>query len=218
MIRRNNRRVQWAWAPEDIAADGGIFSANQQGFQGSLTLPRELFVHEVDDVVDTDGVVAASKEAILTADRSRKYTAQTLGIHPLADVVQGFTASAANTRYSSKSYRSFTIVQRQDARMELKATISPAKGPCRLQIVTSPDMKEYIIIIYEPSNSTILIDRTHRTTIVGFNSATVTGYFMPYTVNTGGTTRQEAITMDVFINGSPVELYINARFALSTRI
>lgn len=28
---KHNRRVQWAWAPEDIVGDGGIFSANQQG-------------------------------------------------------------------------------------------------------------------------------------------------------------------------------------------
>lgn len=216
---KNNRRVQWAWAPEDIVANGGIFSAKQQGFQGSLTLPRELFVHEVDDVVDTNGAVAASKEAVLTANGLKTYTARTLGIRPLADVVQGFTANATHKSYGSKTYKSSAIVQKQgDAHMELKATISSATGAYGLRIAASRDMMEYTTIMYEPSNNTVIVDRTRSSTIVGFNNATVTGYFIPYTVKSSSTTKQEPITMDVFIDGSLVELYINERFALSTRI
>lgn len=212
---KNNRRVQWAWAPEDIVGDGGIFSALQQGFQGSLTFPRELFVHEVDNVVDSDGSLAAAEEAVLTKDSDGTYVAQTLGVRPLSDVVEGIRAGSSHQTYTAGSYSASKILQQQgDAHIELKATVSSATGAVGVIVAASPDMSEYTTIMYEPSNDTILVERLHSSTIVEFNNATVTGYFHPYTVQTG----IEPIAMDVFVDGSIVEVYVNERFALTTRI
>ena len=60
----------------------------------------------------------------------------------------------------------------------------------------------------------MLVNRDFSSTIEGFANATVTGYFSPYTVNG----KTEAITFDIFVDGSIVEIYINERFALTTRI
>lgn len=219
---KNNRRVQWAWAPEDLVGDGGIFSARQQGFQGSLTLPRELFVQEVSGVVDVNGTIAANKEAVLTQDADGTYTAQTLGKRPLADVVAGITANATYASYSSgTTYTSSQVLEQQgDAHMVLRATSTASTGAFGLIVAASPDETEYTTIVYEPANNTVLVDRTHSSAIEGFNNGTVTGYFRPYTIksNTTGTTVQEDIIMDVFLDGSLLEIYINDRFALATRI
>ncbi|KAG9876625.1 glycosyl hydrolase-like proteins family 32 superfamily, partial [Aureobasidium melanogenum] len=86
---KNDRRVQYGWAPEDITGDGGIFSANQQGFQGALSLPRELFVHTVKNVVNMDGLVTEMGNSYLTQNLDGSFTAQTLGVRPLDDVVVG---------------------------------------------------------------------------------------------------------------------------------
>jgi len=207
--------VQWAWSPEDIVGDGGIFSAVQQGFQGSLAFPRELFVHEVHGVSDSDGSIAASKEAVLVADGQGTFTAQTLGVRPLPDVVEGLVANAEHKTYAAATYSAAKILEQQaDSHMEVKVTVGSATGAVGVIVAASPDMTEYTTITYQPSNNTILVDRSHSTTIEGFNNASVTGYFSPYTVNS----KTEAITMDVFVDGSLVEVYVNERFALATRI
>lgn len=103
--------------------------------------------------------------------------------------------------------------------MEIKATVQSAAGGVGLIVAASPDMTEYTTISYEPSNHTLLVNRMHSSTIVEFNNATVTGYFYPYTIQTAeGSTAKEAITMDVFLDGSLLEVYVNDRFALATRI
>ncbi|KAK5724136.1 hypothetical protein LTR17_013611 [Elasticomyces elasticus] len=216
---KNNRRVQWAWAPEDLVGDGGLFSAAQQGFQGSLTLPRELFVHEVDGVLNANSAVSEAKEAVLTPDANGAFTARTLGVRPLPDVVAGITKDSTHQSYNKGEYTTSVILQDQgSAHMELKTTISSTTGAAGVIVAASPDMTEYTTIMYEPSNNTILVERLHSSTIVGFANVTVTGYFSPYTVQTSSGTQSEAISMDVFVDGSIVEIYVNERFALTTRI
>lgn len=220
---KNNRRVMIGWAPEDIVGDGGIFSANQQGFQGSHGLPRELFVHETSGVVNTDGELTKNKNSVVTKMGDGTYLAQTLGVRPLPDVVEGLRSGDGCSHHSygaSKTYSSAKILSKSGAaQMEIKATVSSATGAVGLMIGADPSMTEFTTILYEPSNFTLLVERAHSSTIDEFNNATVTGYFYPYTIKSSdGSTAQESITMDVFIDGSLVEVYINDRFALTTRI
>lgn len=213
---KHNRRVQYAWLPEDITGDGGLFSALQQGFQGSLSLPRELFVHEVDGVT-ADAALVASKNAVLVSDSHGTVTAQTLGVRPLADVVDGLRSAAGGcqTLATAQTYSQSQILRRSaSAHLELKATVSAATGAVGVIIGASPDGREQTTIFYEPANHTILVDRSRSSLLDGFADVTVTGAFQPYTV--AGAT--EDIVLDVFVDGSLVEVYANERFALSTRI
>ena len=103
--------------------------------------------------------------------------------------------------------------------MELKAIVSSATGAVGVMVGVSPDMKEYTTIMYEPSNNTLLVERAHSSLLKQFNPATVTGYFYPYSIkSSNGTAKKEAIEMDVYVDGSLIEVYVNSRFALSTRI
>lgn len=220
---KNNRRVQWAWAPEDIVGDGGIFSANQQGFQGSHTLPRELFVHEVNGVVNSgNGTLTSNGESVLTQKMDGSFTAQTLGVRPLSDVVTGLRNGSTQHSLPGRTFNSSTVLlANASSSMEITATVMSATGPCGLTIAKSPDGQEYTNIYYDPTNYTLVVDRTYSSLIDEFNNASVVGYFYPYTVvpSTGyGNVTQEPITMDIFIDGSLIEVYINERFALTTRI
>lgn len=215
---KNGRRVQWAWAPEDLVGDGGLFSASQQGFQGSLTFPRELFVHEVSNVVG-DSQIEESKNSVLVAGASGLYTAQTLGVKPLADIVEGLQAGATHTSFGSDTYSaSHMLAQQASSHMQLQATVSAHSGAVGLTVGASPDGREYTHIIYEPSNHTILVDRTHSSTIVDFANSTVTGAFTPYNVSVDGVPTAEPIDFTVFLDGSLLEIYVNDRFVLTTRI
>lgn len=213
---KNNRRVQWGWVQEDILGDDGVFSAKQQGFQGAHTIPRELFVHEMSGIVDTDGILAESKNAVLTKTSNGTLLAQTLGIRPLPDVVEGLRSGASASSFPAKAYNASQILNQEgSSSMELQATISGASGAVGLVIAASSDMMEYTTISYQPSNNTLLVDRSHSSLIAEFNDYTVTGYFQPYTLSSGST---EPIAMDIFLDGSLLEVYVNDRFALSTRI
>ena len=77
---KHNRRVQWAWAAEDFVGDSGLFSATQQGFQGAMTIPRHLFVHETSGAVNDDGELTANGNAVVTEEEGGTYLAQTLGM------------------------------------------------------------------------------------------------------------------------------------------
>ena len=146
------------------------------------------------------------------ADRS------TTGVAPLPDVVEGLREGSSHHSYDcSSAYSKSTIVEKQgSSSMELKATVSSATGGVGLILAASPDMTEYTTISYEPSNNTLLVNRMHSSTIVEFNNATITGYFYPYTLASTG--KKEEITMTAFLDGSLLEVYVNDRFALATRI
>ena len=102
---------------------------------------------------------------------------------------------------------------------EWKAVVSSASGAVGLVVAASPGMEEYTTITYHPSNHTLLVNRLHSSNIVEFNNATVTGYFYPYTIKAkDGSTSKEPITLNVFLDGSLLEVYVNDRFALATRI
>lgn len=60
------------------------------------------------------------------------------------------------------------------------------------------------------------MNSSHSSSIPGIAlNYTVIGYFAPYSHAIGGV---EDVVMDIFIDGSLVELYINDRFWLTTRI
>ncbi|KAJ8612776.1 hypothetical protein MRB53_037247 [Persea americana] len=213
---KHNRRIQWTWAPEDLVGDAGLFSATQQGFQGSLTIPREIFVHETDNVLDPTGSLASSKEAVLTKNSDGSYYVSTHGRRPAADVVDGLRKGSSHRAHGQASCKQAQVVASGSSHTEIKATVSSWTDAFGVVFAASPDNKEYTTVIYEPSNHTILVDRSHSSMIDEFSNSTVIGYFEPYTL--ASTKKPEAITFDIFVDGSLVEIYINDRFALTTRI
>jgi beta-fructofuranosidase len=90
--------------------------------------------------------------------------------------------------------------------MELAVTLSNATGPAGVTIAASSGMEEYTHIYYDPSNYTVNVDRSHSSTVDEFANYTMIGYFYPYTFSNGTT---ESLHMDIFVDGSLVEVYIN---------
>ena len=173
-------------------------------------------------MVNTDGELTTNLNARLTKNSDGTFLAQTLGVRPLSDVVSGLRSGSQSCPYGKdKSYSATTMLKKSgSSSLELEATVSSATGAVGLVVAAAPDMSEYTEIIYEPSNHTLLVVREHSTTLAKqFNLATVTGYFYPYTIKSeDGSEQQEDITMHVFLDGSLLEVYVNDRFALATRI
>ncbi|KAF2459601.1 glycosyl hydrolase-like proteins family 32 superfamily [Lineolata rhizophorae] len=217
--RNGDRRVQWGWSPEDVAEEG--FALTQMGYQGALALPRELFVHVAEGVANSDDGALTEKgnaRAVPNADGT-SFTAYTLGIKPLPDVVEGLRAGATAKEFDVGACASSSMLMQQGSdHMELVASFSRRSAGARVgfTVAASPDGEEYTNVYYEPANHTIVVDRAHSSTISQFANFSVVGYFYPYTLAETG--EQEEINMTVFLDGSLLEVYANDRFALTTRI
>lgn len=223
--KHNNRRVQWGWVPEDIL---DLSLARAQGFQGAFGLPRELFAHV------TKGLSGPGKELGWSGARTAlagdgTYTASTLGMKPLEDVVLGLRQNAVHctTPPGHKRWNKGSL------HMELAVSL-PGLASCRAGVYVAASaappsdsddndsrgrVHEWTTIYYDPSNHTIVVDRRYSTTLVDGLVATDTaqGFFAPYTL-ADGDRRVEDIRLRVFLDGSLLEVYVNGRFALTTRI
>jgi len=233
--KHDNRRVQWGWAPEDILE---LSLARQQGFQGAFGLPRELFAHVTKGLWNTKEELEASGVNFYWTHEGT-YAASTLGMKPLEDVVWGLRQGAAHHTLLPSVGPEGEGRNNGSLHMEFEVNISGAMlSSCRVGVYVAastvpPILKdgdedddrrrgqdnehEWTTIHYDPSNHTIIVDR-HRSTTLGEGlvaTEAVQGSFAPYTL-VGG--RVEDIRMRVFLDGSLLEVYVNDRFALTTRI
>lgn len=87
----NDRRLIWGWIDEDLNMTG----IKAQGFQGTLGIPRELYVLVDNDVLAPEGGVSNETDAIWTDNGDGTYTVKTMGQRPAHDVVSGIQGNAS---------------------------------------------------------------------------------------------------------------------------
>lgn len=210
---KKDRRLQYGWAPEDYALDSNSFGAKQQGFAGALSLPRELFVHKVYNIVNA--MAGTSGNAVMAEASASTFTARTLGMRPARDIVLGLREGAHATVLPAATYTASTmLISNATTSYELNMTISASKGMAGIRLAVAPDESEFTTISWHPANESIVVDRSRSTTLAGFNKDVVTGFFRPYVTTTG----VEPVNWHIFVDGSLVEIFVNERFALTTRI
>ncbi|KAF2839524.1 glycoside hydrolase family 32 protein [Patellaria atrata CBS 101060] len=208
-VKNDNRRVQWGWAPE---SNNG-FGITQNGYQGALALPRHLYVHKTVGVTVKNSDLDQPGNIIYRQQPNGSYTAYTLGVVPLPEVVDAIRADSEQQTFTGP-YCETTMLGDAGDHYMLTATVISTNGPVGLTIAASPECDEYTHITYDPSNHTVLFDRTHSSLIEEYAATSFTGYFKPYTV--AGC--PEPIAWTVFVDGSLVEVYVNGRFAMTMRV
>lgn len=81
-------------------------------------------------------------------------------------------------------------------------------------------VSRYTNITYVPANSSVILDRDHSTLLPDFLMTTFLGHFMPYTradVTSDNSTSTDPLNFSIFVDGSLFEIFINDRFAMSSR-
>lgn len=216
---KNNRRVQWGWANEEM----NDFGITQQGFQGAFALPREMYVKKTTGLVNTDGMLTTLGNNRLVEHSNGTFTAYTLAARPLPEVVEGIRNGSSTRNISTiDTFTSTTPAGTGSDHMELKATFRNFTGPAGLTVAASPGGEEYTRIYFDPSNYTINVDRSQSSTIYQFANYTVVGYFYPYSFASSndapsnstygnGTVGYitEDVIMNIFLDGSLLEVYVN---------
>ncbi|KAI8939766.1 hypothetical protein NX059_003509 [Plenodomus lindquistii] len=209
---KNNRRVQWGWANEE----NNGYALLQSGYQGAMAIPREMYVIKTTDLINPDGGLTTKGNNRVVGHGNGTFTAYTLGARPLPDVVEGLHGdSEVQTINVTSKWTATLPIANGTNHMHLKATLSNFTGPAGITIAQSPGREEQTTIWYSPDNYTINVDRSRSSSIVEFANYTMLGYFYPYTFSNG---TQESLHMDIFVDGSLVEIIVNDRFWLTTRI
>lgn len=210
---KNDRRVQWGWANEE----NNNFAINQQGFQGAMAIPREMYVIKTKDLVNTDAGLTTKGNTRVVEHSDGTFTGYTLGARALPDVVEGLHGGAEPQTIQTEKTAcvSGDVSGNGTSHMHLQVTLSDFTGPAGVVVAQSPGHEEQTIVWYSPENYTINVDRSQSSSIEQFANYTMLGYFYPYTFSNGTT---ESLHMDIFIDGSLVEVHVNDRFWLTTRI
>lgn len=202
-----NRRIQWGWANEE----NNNFALNQAGYQGAITLPREMYVIKTTNLVNFEDHLTSKGNTRIVEQSDGNFTGYTLGARPVPEVVEGLRSKAKQKDHKDiDRATSSQLLGNGSSHMEIKVTMNDATGDAGIQIAASPGGEEKTVIWYSYKNNTVNIDRSMSSGIVEFANYTMLGYFYPYTFSNG---TQESLNMDVFIDGSLVEIYINVRIS-----
>ncbi|KAJ0268258.1 hypothetical protein Brms1b_013095 [Colletotrichum noveboracense] len=217
----NGRRVMWGWANEDIASDYAYNTSKQLGYQGAMNLPVELFVKETAGVLNC----GEQQDGSHCIESCNGYTAQTLGLRPLPDVIALLREGAAeqDIEVGELTDASKSVAADLGSSYELTATLSGAdllSGPAGIVVAQSPDDAERTTIVFDPAASEIRVLRDRSSLLPNFNNATFVGHFQPYEIHAKGsnTTATEDLTFHVILDNSLLEIWVNERFALTARI
>lgn len=214
---KNNRRIQLGWSYDDTSG----FSDRQRGGNGVMGLPRVLYNLYIPNV--QPHVSNQTGNSLFIKQANGTYSALTLGAAPAPDVVAGLRNGSTHTQFYGPSYctgrgvgqHGTYFISRMKSSYELSLVITSTTGLTGVSIAASPDYSEYTTVYYDPSTNRIGVNRTHSSLIYQFANSTYSGYFAPYV---SASNQVEPIHMRIFVDGSLVEVGVNERFWLTSRI
>lgn len=215
------RRVLWGWLPEE---DVPIDHCKGKGWNGSLAVPRELFLHKMTSVtralrssLDNVASIQATQDV-----PGETYTIETLGIAPLPDL-SALRTSKPHILTDVSLPRPTTSLRWFPLRgnvWEMKAMISIGKGCSGVGIIVkhNQDRTTGTSIKFHPEREEIVVDRSKSNDSTEINKCDERGSFTLFEQDFGFGEELEKLRLHIFCDGDILEVFANDRFALSTMI
>ena len=227
----SKRQVVWGWITEDDLCDA---SRHKQGWSGLLSLPRELRMQTIRNVVKT----CASKLEVVTnieymEDDQGTYTIRTLGSQPVESVQKqlrqrsGVRCSQLPTtmldRHGKLANFSSTNIQSTQWELQCSFQLSTRCRSIGLHIDHSSDHQATTTIEFDPSTETVTILRPSLPTTNSPALINASPEIAPHTLFTTRDTStgrevQENLELQIWRDSSVLEVFVNGRTAISTRI
>ncbi|GLE11137.1 hypothetical protein PINS_up023445 [Pythium insidiosum] len=229
---KTGAHVVWGWIVEDNG-----FEAQPQGWNGILSLPREANIVIVRGIYDRenllngpgDWVVAATQPHKCASQEKRELkTIKTLGLKPSRqlELLRGDRVEVLDrTTVSSEK-----VLQSTGKSFELMAQVTsfPKDGQVGIRVRRSAGLHEFTSVVYDAKTKKVVIDRSQSSTAdcTPFtasqkpNRNATEGHFHHFELLDEATcaVRPEPLTFRVFVDVSVVEVFVNDRFVLSSRI
>ncbi|KAH7085267.1 glycosyl hydrolase [Paraphoma chrysanthemicola] len=220
---RTDTRVVHGWIPEEDCTSN---YARAKGWNGSLGLPREVFLLSIPNVVKalhTPVIDISTVEAKKNDDGT--WNILTLGVRPLK-ILQSLRESAQALRINhlsiepERGVKSLTTVRTPT--WELTADVQLPEGcetfelECRHQESRCTRFK----LVFQLQEETIIVQRYHTGTSDTFNNSPEQGSFTLFTKRDSKCAEDsfERFRLRVLSDGDILEVFANDRFALATMV
>lgn len=224
-----HRRVLWGWLPEE---DVPLEHCTAKGWNGSLALPRELFVQRVTGVVGSlrsplsdIGSVSAIEDAADTG----AFTVETLGIRPLAELASLRSPECHVLKDVALPTAQGTncVAPLRGKRWELEATVAVGDGCTSVGFLVKHNQGKSVktTIAFRPDGEELVVDRSYSNADQSINKADERGPFTLFRTRNVGEDNEleeleemEMLRLHVFCDNDILEIFANERFAISTMV
>lgn len=222
----SDRRIVYGWIPEE---DISLEAAKAKGWNGSLAIPREMFLLTIRNV---EGSMRSDLSDIFPFEIKREsdgsVTILTLGVRPIQEMARlregcDDVSESENviTLPMSDLITHQVISQAQSANWELEAIISVQPG-CKtvgFHVRHTNDLSVRTSITFCIDTETISVDRSASTTDPAVNTCMDAGPFTLLTQRPPGEEASlEKLKIRIFSDGNILEIFANDRFALATMV
>lgn len=208
--------VTFGWIfEEDLPED----LVERQGWSGCLSVPRIVVLKTWKNVVGT----TRSQVSELTCFNSTKnandtYTVQTVSLIPDPRLQKSRISDLSPQQSLCDGVLTFSTAESQ-LEIDLSFHVPTEAERIGFDILHSSDASEYTRIYFDSSSETVVIDRSHATRQTGVN---VSPKQAPHTLfefkSDGETTTQEDLDFHVVFDTSVLEVFVNERVAITTRV
>ena len=213
-----DRRIFYGWVMEA----NNDYGARAFGYNGQITLPREVFVQVYTSVVDVNGYLSQQGPWTLTPNADGTYTVKTLGVRPITEAATLRQSSNAISLMSQtfNQTTSFTSLNISSSNFELMANMNiTSNATAGFVFRRSSNGLEYTTLTYDPVSQYLILNRTCSSLITQFNNNTIYAkHALLTTMINGNSAQQELLSLRIFVDNSLLEVYANSRTVMATHI
>ncbi|KJY00062.1 glycoside hydrolase family 32 protein [Zymoseptoria brevis] len=228
---RSGKQIVWGWLTEEHLCDE---LRHAQGWSGILSMPRELRLQTMRHVIASSTSVLSSITSIeLEADAHGSHTVRTLAIQPYQSLIEKLRQGSGVRKSSLKRTRlangdqsvQFSSAQVQSTSWELDCMFQVSRGSSTVgvSIAHTEDFSRSTTLTFDQSSETFIIDRPAfpvQNSSELINSASENAPHTLFTSQDPASQEKstEPLHVRVWRDSSALEVYVNGRTAISTRI
>ncbi|KEF56363.1 uncharacterized protein A1O9_07944 [Exophiala aquamarina CBS 119918] len=189
----------------------------RQGWSGCLSIPRIVILKTWKGVIGT----LRSELSALTCFEDTLEEDGTHTMRTVSAVPDPYLKSLRGSKITASRSRNWEyFFNRPCGQWELEAAFEVNDSALRVgfDIIHSNDNAQCTRVYFEPRSETLVVDRSNSTTIEEINTKTRSAPHTLFIIQQGYTTRREELTLHLYFDVSVLEVFANARTALTTRV
>ncbi|KAJ5281034.1 glycosyl hydrolase [Penicillium angulare] len=228
---RSQKHIIWGWITEEDLCDE---LRHQQGWSGLLSMPRQIYLKTLHNVVDSLVSDLSSITSVkLQPEGDGTFAIQTLASEPYQPLVQHLRGSSEvqvsnlgrSSADTSSTMAEFPPENLRTKQWELECSFKISKTCSRvgLSISHSRDHENTTLMTFEPQSETFTIYRPSFSipdTSMLINSAPEVAPHTLFTMRdlSNGLECTETLDIRAWRDNSVLEVFVNGRTAISTRL
>ncbi|KAK4942452.1 hypothetical protein LTR10_017748 [Elasticomyces elasticus] len=221
---RSRRRIVHGWIPEE---DCSLEYARRKGWNGSLAIPREIFLLTIKRITRALRSPLHEISSIsFVKDDSGHGTLITMGIRPFSELSAIREACCQVREFAqfslpSPEHRSRQLYNTSYPAWSLQAVValSTECDSVALYIRHNKNLVVRTAVVVSLTDETITVERAASTLREDVNKCPEQGPFTLFeTVGYHGERRWEKLHLDIVSDGDVLEVFANDRFALATMV